>query len=231
MKNIVVLTGAGISAESGIATFRDQNGLWEKHRIEDVATPEGWLKNPELVLNFYNLRRQQAKTVKPNYAHIKLKELEKDFKVHIVTQNVDHLHEEAGSLNIIKLHGSLFSKCSDKDKTIKTKVYDDMIFGELAPDGGLWRPDIVWFGEAVPEIEKAIPLFRKADACIIIGTSMQVYPAAGLIQYLPSSANIFILDVSNPPANNFRAKTHYVTKKATEGIDEVIEMIKSMFTK
>lgn len=184
-----------------------------------------------MVLNFYNLRRQQAKTVKPNYAHNRLKELEDDFNIHIITQNVDHLHEEAGSSNIIKLHGSLFSKCSDKNRAIRSTVHDDMLFGDVAPDGGFWRPDIVWFGETVPEIEKAIPLFRKADACIIIGTSMQVYPAAGLTQYLPSSANIFILDVSNPPANNFRAKTHYVTKKATEGIDEVIEMIKSMFTK
>ncbi|ADY51049.1 Silent information regulator protein Sir2 [Pseudopedobacter saltans DSM 12145] len=227
MKNIVVLTGAGISAESGIATFRDQNGLWEKHRIEDVATPEGWLKNPELVLNFYNLRRQQAKTVKPNYAHIKLKELEKDFNVHIVTQNVDYLHEEAGSSNIIKLHGSLFSRCSDRNKTIKAKVFDDMIFGDLAPDGGFWRPDIVWFGEAVPEIENAIPIFRKADACIIIGTSMQVYPAAGLTQYLPHDSEIIILDVNTPPANNSRAKIHYVTKKATEVLMRLLGCLKS----
>ena len=227
MKNIVVLTGSGISAESGIATFRDQNGLWENHRIEDVATPEAWIKNSETVLNFYNLRRQQSLTVKPNYAHLALKELEKDFTVQIVTQNVDHLHEQAGSTNIIKLHGSLFSKCSDKNRNIKAEVYDNMVFGEKAPDGGYWRPDIVWFGEEVCEIENALPYFRRADACVIIGTSMQVYPAAGLTQYLPRYAEIFILDLNNPPANNSRARVHYITKKATEGIDDVVNILRA----
>src|SRR5690554_537545 len=150
LERIVILTGAGISAESGIKTFRDADGLWENHRIEDVATPEAWHKNPELVLEFYNQRRGQLLSVQPNAAHFGLKELENEFDVHIITQNVDDLHERAGSANVLHLHGSLLSKCSSIDKSQRTPVSGDMYLSDKAPDGSIFRPDIVWFGEAVP---------------------------------------------------------------------------------
>lgn len=173
-KNLVVLTGAGISAESGIATFRASNGLWEQHRIEDVATPTAWTKNPQLVLDFYNARRANAQQALPNAAHRNLKSLESLFNVHIITQNVDDLHERAESSSVLHLHGSLFSKCSDRNRNVSTPCHENMYLNEKASDGGFWRPDIVWFGEAVPNIDLAIPLVEQADILLIIGTSLQV---------------------------------------------------------
>src|SRR5690554_3450586 len=161
-KTIVVLTGAGISAESGIKTFRDYDGLWENYRIEDIATPEAWQKNPEAVLEFYNQRRRQLKRALPNQAHFKLAVLETDFNVQIITQNVDDLHERAGSTNVLHLHGSLLSKCSSWDKSHPTYVDSDVTMDEKAPDGSRFRPDIVWFGESVPMFEQAIEIDRKS---------------------------------------------------------------------
>lgn len=185
MKNLVVLTGAGMSAESGISTFRDAGGLWDKYPVEEVATPEGYRKNPELVIRFYNERRKQLLEVEPNKGHKLLAELEKNYQVTIITQNIDNLHERAGSSHIIHLHGELTKVCSSYDpndprfiKELNPEEYD-VKMGDCAGDGTQLRPFIVWFGEAVPEIEKAIEFVKKADILVIIGTSMNVYPAAG----------------------------------------------------
>src|SRR5690606_5247125 len=190
-KKLVVLTGAGISAESGIATFRDSDGLWEQHRIEDVATPEAWYSNPALVLAFYNKRRQQASLAQPNEAHKILASFQDYFETYIITQNVDNLHERAGSKHVLHLHGSLFSKCSDKNINFKKACFEDIILYDKAPDGGYWRPDIVWFGEAVPNMDLAIPIVQAADIFLIIGTSLQVYPAASLSGFCNSKADCF----------------------------------------
>jgi len=195
MKKIVVLTGAGISAESGIRTFRDSDGLWEEHRIEDVATFDAWQRNPGLVLNFYNQRRKQLYEVKPNAGHIALVELEKKFDVRIVTQNVDDLHEQAGSQNVLHLHGEL--------KKIRSTIDDDLIYelegwelkiGDLCEKGSQLRPHIVWFGEPVPMIEKAMELSAQADIFIVIGTSLNVYPAAGLVHYIKPGTPVYLID-------------------------------------
>ncbi len=198
-KTLVVLTGAGISAESGIKTFRDYDGLWENYRIEEVATAEAWRKNPTLVLEFYNQRRRQLKEVNPNRAHLKLVELEKFFDVQIITQNVDDLHERAGSTNILHLHGSLLSKCSSYDKSkYRTYVDGDMKLDEKAPDGSIYRPDIVWFGEDVPMFEKAIEISERADVFLIVGTSLQVYPAANLVSYTKPNTPVYVIDKKIP---------------------------------
>jgi NAD-dependent deacetylase len=195
MKKIVVLTGAGISAESGIRTFRDSDGLWEEHRIEDVATFEAWQRNPGLVLDFYNQRRKQLYEVKPNQGHIALVDLEKKFDVRIITQNVDDLHEQAGSRNVLHLHGEL--------KKVRSTVDDDLIYelegwelkkGDLCEKGSQLRPHIVWFGEAVPMIEKAMELSAQADIFIVIGTSLNVYPAAGLVYYIKPGTPVYLID-------------------------------------
>jgi len=195
MKKIVVLTGAGISAESGIRTFRDSDGLWEEHRIEDVATFEAWQRNPELVLDFYNQRRKQLYEVKPNAGHRALVDLEKNFDVRIITQNVDDLHEQAGSRNVLHLHGEL--------KKVRSTIDDDLIYelkgwelkkGDLCEKGSQLRPHIVWFGEAVPMIEKAMELSAQADIFIVIGTSLNVYPAAGLVYYIKPGTPVYLID-------------------------------------
>jgi len=195
MKTIVVLTGAGISAESGIRTFRDSDGLWEEHRIEDVATFEAWQRNPLLVLDFYNQRRKQLYEVKPNAGHRALVDLEKNFDVRIITQNVDDLHEQAGSQNVLHLHGEL--------KKVRSTIDDDLIYelkgwelkkGDLCEKGSQLRPHIVWFGEAVPMIEKAMELSAQADICIVIGTSLNVYPAAGLVYYIKPGTPVYLID-------------------------------------
>jgi len=195
LKKIVVLTGAGISAESGIRTFRDSNGLWEEHRIEDVATYEAWERNPELVLNFYNQRRKQLYEVRPNAGHLALVELEKKFDVHIITQNVDDLHELAGSKKVLHLHGEL--------KKVRSTVDENLVYtldgwelkkGDLCGKGSQLRPHIVWFGEAVPMIEPAMKLTSEADIFIVIGTSLQVYPAAGLLHYVKRGTPLYLID-------------------------------------
>lgn len=219
MKRIVVLTGAGISAESGLRTFRDSGGLWENYAIEDVATPEGWAKNPELVLEFYNQRRKSAMEALPNAGHLALVELEQHFDVTIITQNVDGLHEKAGSLEVIHLHGELSKVRSVKNPLLISDIGGESIqLGDLAEDGGQLRPHIVWFGEMVPLIETAAAICSEADIFIVVGTSMQVYPAAGLIQYVPMNAPKFIVDPVIPDMSFQYKKMTYITDTATAGL-------------
>ncbi len=227
MKNIVILSGAGISAESGIKTFRDSGGLWEGYEVTEVATPEGFRKNPELVLEFYNMRRKQALDAKPNAGHLSLAELEKQYKVNIVTQNVDNLHEKAGSSNVLHLHGELFKSQSTRRPSL---VYEmtgwELQLGDTCELGSQLRPHIVWFGEAVPAMEEAIALVRKADVLIIVGTSMQVYPAAGLIDYAPHGIPIYLVD-PNLPAVSSRNNLHWIAEPASTGLRKVVELLKS----
>ena len=205
LRHVVVLTGAGVSAESGIRTFRDSNGLWEDHEVMDVASPEGWARDPELVLRFYNARRAQLKEVEPNAAHRAIKELEAGFDVHVITQNVDDLHERAGSANVLHLHGELTKARSTRDDLL---VYDwtgDIDLGNLCEDGHQLRPHIVWFGESVPALDEAARITSEADIVLIVGTSLQVYPAAGLVGYAPTDATIYYID-PNPAANHETAQ-------------------------
>ena len=215
-KKLVVLSGAGISAESGISTFRDSNGLWENHRIEDVASPEGFARNQQLVLDFYNLRRRQLKEVKPNLAHEILAELEQYFDVHIITQNVDDLHERAGSNKVIHLHGELKKVRSVNDEIQIFDWEEDCNLGDCDELGNQLRPHIVWFGEMVPEMDHATEIASKADIFIVIGTSMQVYPAAGLIHYVTKNCEIFVVD---PHLENLFTKgENFLKTSATEGM-------------
>ena len=227
MKHIVVLTGAGVSAESGISTFRDAGGLWEGHDVMTVATPQGWAANRALVLKFYNDRRRQLFDVKPNAAHIALKTLEKKYKVTIITQNVDDLHERAGSSHIIHLHGELRKARSTVDSSL---VYDwpkDIELGDKCEKGSQLRPHIVWFNEAVPMMEVAVEAIETADIVMVIGSSMQVYPAAGLVAYAPSAAKVFYIDPN--PAMNYEMKQRdnlvVLENKATVGVTAVVEML------
>jgi NAD-dependent deacetylase len=233
-KKLVVLTGAGVSAESGVATFRDSNGLWENYNVEDVASIEGWYRNPELVLKFYNARRSQLAEVKPNAAHYAIAALEKDWEVTVVTQNVDNLHERAGSTKIIHLHGELTKvrpvNCYDEnDNYSEEKVFDigyeTIAIGDLAPNGAQLRPHIVWFGEAVPKIEAAIEAVEAADILLIVGTSLQVYPAAGLYCYAKSSTPIYIIDPKDVPVRDGRV-TH-IKDVATKGMETFKNILKS----
>lgn len=222
MKNLVFLTGAGISAESGISTFRDANGLWENHDIMEVASIDGWHKNPALVLEFYNQRRAQLKTVQPNSAHYFLADLEKQFNVTIITQNVDNLHERAGSSSIIHLHGELDKARSVKNEEIIYPCQLDIHLGDLAPDGGQLRPHIVWFGEMVPKMDDAIAATSKADIFIVIGTSLQVYPAASLLDYTKSNTQIICIDPNEMP---LKKGIVHIQKNATQGVEELINYL------
>ena len=233
-KKIVVLTGAGVSAESGISTFRDSNGLWENHNVEDVASIEGWYRNPSLVLDFYNQRRAQLPIVRPNAAHIAIASLEDEFDVTVVTQNVDNLHERAGSTRIIHLHGELTKvrpeNCyNDRDGYSEATVFDigaDAVhIGDLAPNGAQLRPHIVWFGEAVPKIEAAIDAVEAADMVLIVGTSLQVYPAAGLYRYAGMDTPIYIIDPADMSLRDSRI-TH-IKEVATKGMETFKNLIKS----
>ncbi len=232
MKNIVVLTGAGMSAESGISTFRDNGGLWDTYNVEDVATPEGWERNPQLVTDFYNIRRKELTNTEPCEGHRLLAELEKDYNVTIITQNVDNLHEKAGSKNVVHLHGELMKVTSSRDpnnpRYIQTLSPDhlEVKLGENAADGSQLRPFIVWFGEAVPNIETAAELSAKADIYIIIGTSLNVYPAAGLTSYVPEDTPIYLIDPKPVKWNSFRKFTH-LQKGASEGMMELTELLKN----
>ena len=221
---IVVLTGAGISAESGLKTFRDSDGLWEGYNIEDVATPRAWRKNPQLVLDFYNLRRRNVAEANPNAAHYGLAGLEKDFDVHIITQNIDDLHERAGSTKVMHLHGEIFKMCSELNRLIVSEIRGDIKLGDLAGDGSQYRPDIVWFEEPVPMIEEAIPVVHSADIFVVVGTSLVVYPAAGLINYASRQIPKFILDKRIPYTSSLYNLTS-IEKAATEGIGDLIQMI------
>ena len=224
MKHIVVLSGAGMSAESGLKTFRDADGLWEGHDVMEVASPQGFHSNPELVFEFYNQRRRQLLEVSPNTAHYALSELESDFKVSIITQNVDDLHERAGSSNVMHLHGELFKVRSTYDEFDVKEWKKDLNLGDLCDKGYQLRPHIVWFGEAVPMIPKAMQVCETADIMIIIGTSMQVYPAASLIHYAPSQSQIYYID-PNPAISSTNQITVY-SERATTGIEKVITTLK-----
>lgn len=233
-RKLVVLTGAGVSAESGVSTFRDSNGLWENHRVEEVASIEGWYANPEIVLEFYNQRRLQLATVKPNAAHLALAELEKEWDVTVITQNVDNLHERAGSTRIIHLHGELTKvrpeNCyNDMDNYSEEKVfdigYDTIKLGDLAPNGAQLRPHIVWFGEPVPYINAAIDQVMKADVLLIVGTSLQVYPAAGLYAYAKADTPIYIIDPKDVAIKDGRI-TH-IKDVATNGMEVFKNLINS----
>lgn len=232
MKNIVVLTGAGMSAESGIATFRDSGGLWAQHRVEDVATPEGFRRNPQLVLDFYNKRRRESLSAKPNDGHLGLAEMEKEYNVRIITQNVDNLHEKAGSSSVIHLHGELMKARSSINPD---KIYlldpnnPDIKVGDMCEDGSPLRPHIVWFGEAVPMMEIAEEIVRKADALVIIGTSLNVYPAAGLINYVQAGTPIYIIDPNEVAVS--RAKINFIRKGASEGVAELRSLLRDEFSK
>lgn len=221
MKKIVVLTGAGVSAESGIKTFRDADGLWEGHDVMDVATPMGWEKDQELVLDFYNQRRRQLKEVQPNAAHLALKELEEKYEVHVITQNVDDLHERAGSQNVIHLHGELKKARSTFDDDLILDWEGDIKPGDFCEHNYQLRPHVVWFGEGVPMMEKAIEITSEADILLIIGTSMQVYPAAGLIDFIPEDTPVYFIDPN--PAVQQTGNLQVYAKKASEGVPEVVK--------
>lgn len=221
--NIVVLTGAGISAESGLKTFRDSNGLWEGHDVMEVATPEGFKKNPGLVLDFYNQRRRQLLTVAPNAAHIALAHLDKHHNVHIITQNVDDLHERAGSKNVIHLHGELLKARSCGNENDVKPWTKDILEGDLCKDGYQLRPHIVWFGEAVPLMDRAINLVEKADVLIVVGTSLQVYPAAGLMQYANENAHCYFVDPKPSIISN--NKITVIPENATTGVLKVVAQL------
>ncbi|WNH13155.1 SIR2 family NAD-dependent protein deacylase [Thalassobellus suaedae] len=223
MKHIVVLTGAGMSAESGIKTFRDADGLWEGYDVMKVATPEGFAVNPELVLDFYNQRRKQLFEVNPNQAHYGLAQLENDFKVSIITQNIDDLHERAGSTNITHLHGELLKVRSTFNANDIQDWKTDLVLGDTDSNGYQLRPHIVWFGEDVPMIEKAVTICKTAHILIIIGTSMQVYPAASLMHYVPENTPTYFID----PKPNIESNQYLtvIPEKATEGIKKVIQML------
>ena len=223
MKKMVVLTGAGMSAESGLQTFRDANGLWEGHNVMDVATPEAFERDPKLVLEFYNQRRRQLLDVLPNNAHHNLKELEKYFTIHIITQNVDDLHERAGSSQIVHLHGELRKVRSTTNEKIVLEWSKDLYLGDVDKNGDQLRPHIVWFGEAVPQLENAIEITKQADVLVIIGTSMQVYPAASLIHYVSSNTPIYFIDPA--PSISKNTNTTIIKSGAQQGTKQLIKML------
>jgi len=227
-KNLVVLTGAGMSAESGLSTFRGSGGLWDEYSIEDVATPEGWERNPQLVTDFYNVRRKQLLDVKPNRGHLLLAELEKDYNVQIITQNVDNLHEKAGSSHVLHLHGELTKVRSSGPGAEVFELTPDKYevrIGDKCPKGYQLRPHIVWFGEAVPEIENAMKLTEKADLFLVIGTSLNVYPAAGLLNYVPAGVPVFLIDPNDVPV--YKSGVTIIKKGGGEGMEEFIQMLKA----
>lgn len=225
-KKLVVLTGAGMSAESGIATFRDTDGLWENHRVEDVASPIGFSANPKLVLDFYNARRKDLLKAKPNAGHIGLAEMEKDFDVSIITQNVDDLHERAGSSNVLHLHGELMKSRSTRDPSIIYEMSEEnseINIGDKCELGSQLRPDIVWFGEAVPMIEEAVPFVQQADIIVIIGTSLNVYPAAALVDYAKSGTPIYLIDPKD--VRGGRRNITFIQMGASEGVKELRSLL------
>jgi NAD-dependent deacetylase len=225
-KKLVVLTGAGISAESGLRTFRDSDGLWEGYDIEEVATPRAWRRNPQLVLDFYNMRRRDVAMAQPNAAHYGLAELQMDYDVHIITQNIDDLHERAGSEKVLHLHGEIFKMRSEANEKLVASVRSDMRLGDLADDGAQYRPHIVWFEEPVPMMEQAVPLVNSADLFAVIGTSLVVYPAAGLLQYVKPGTPIYILD-KKMPVTALSQPVTAIEKPATEGIAVFMTLLRN----
>lgn len=228
MKKLVVLTGAGMSVESGLSTFRGSDGLWENYRIEEVATPEGWLRDPKLVLKFYNERRRQLLAAEPNEGHRGLAGLERDYEVYVVTQNVDDLHERAGSSRVLHLHGELMKVRSEKNERL---VYElspeeslEVHWGDVAEDGAQLRPHIVWFGEAVPMIEPAIEQVQSADIFVVIGTSLNVYPAAGLLHYVRPGVPVYLIDPNEVKDPSGRV-TRIIRKGASAGVAELKRLL------
>ncbi|NDV69164.1 NAD-dependent deacylase [Dysgonomonas sp. 25] len=228
MKHVVVLTGAGMSAESGIATFRDSGGLWEQYKIEDVATPEGFARNPQLVLDFYNQRRKDAFVARPNEGHIGLAQMEAEYKMSIITQNVDDLHERAGSSRVLHLHGELAKVRSTANPGLIYELTPDKAeihLGDKAEDGSQLRPHIVWFGEAVPMIEEAMNIVQTADILVVIGTSLNVYPAAGLLQYAPTRTPVYLIDPNE--VRTSQSYVHFIRKGASEGVRELRRLLRN----
>ena len=221
MKNFVVFTGAGISAESGLGTFRDSGGLWDNYKIEDVATPEAFHKNPGLVLEFYNIRRRQLLSATPNDAHYALNKLQENFNLQIITQNIDDLHERSGSNNVLHLHGKLRQSKSTLDNKLYEIDGSELVLGDLCPNGGQLRPNVVWFGEAVPMMDKAIEIVKTADIFIIVGTSLNVYPAASLIHYTSNSCQKYIVDPNAAEENGISA----IRQKASVGVPKLVDQI------
>jgi len=225
MKNLVVLSGAGISADSGLATFRDSGGLWEGYDINDVATVEAWHRNKEMVLDFYNLRRKQAAEAQPNAAHKAISKLDQEFNVTVITQNVDDLHERSGSKNILHLHGLLREAKSEKNHDLVVDIGSRKIeIGDKASDGAQLRPNVVWFGEAVPMYEEAIPIVAEAEIFIVVGTSLAVYPAAALVDYVPASAKKYVVDPSIPDMPSLNNWTKY-QETAAEGVPKLVNKL------
>lgn len=225
MKNLVFLTGAGISAESGVKTFRDADGLWEGHDIMKVASVDGFNKNPDLVLDFYNKRRKQLLKVKPNMAHIIIAHLQKNYKVTVITQNVDDLHERAGSKDVMHLHGELLKARSTTNEHLIYDWKEDILLGTKNRENHQLRPHIVWFGEAVPEFENAIRVIKRADIVVIVGTSLQVYPAAGLLNYAENATHVFYIDLKPADTSYFNRKIHIIAKKASEGMQDLEKLL------
>jgi NAD-dependent deacetylase len=223
-KKLVILSGAGMSQESGIRTFRDTDGLWEEYDVNDVATPEGWARNPKLVMDFYNARRKQLYEASPNAGHVGLAELEKYFDVNIITQNIDDLHERAGSTKVLHLHGELKKARSSVDESL---IYDidgwELKFGQKCAKGSQLRPHVVWFGEAVPAMDDAIPIVESADILVVIGTSLNVYPAAGLVNYAKSDIPIYVIDPERPKV--YIRDVTYIQEKATKGVEILKEQL------
>lgn len=228
MKNLVILSGAGISAESGLKTFRDSDGLWEGYKIEEVATPGAWRKDPKRVLEFYNYRRQNVLNAQPNEAHKGLVRLEEHFRVQIITQNIDDLHERAGSTHVLHLHGEILKMRSEQNEDLIYPITGDIRLGDLAEDGAQLRPHIVWFEEPVPLIQKAMQLVEQADILVVIGTSLVVYPAAGLLHYAAMEIPKFILDKHIPVSGEVPHLTA-IEMPATEGIRELEKMLQQYY--
>lgn len=222
--HLVVLSGAGVSAESGIQTFRDIDGLWMGHNIEDVATPRAFKKNPALVLEFYNQRRRDIANASPNIAHVSIASLENHFKVSVITQNVDDLHERAGSTNVLHLHGEIFKMRSEKNEALIYQIRTDINLGDKADDGAQLRPHIVWFEESVPFIEDAAAICASADYFLVIGTSLQVYPAAGLVHYVPDHCLTYVIDKKIPSIQN-KSKITFIETNATEGMEHLYDLL------
>lgn len=225
MKKLVVLTGAGISAESGLKTFRDGDGLWEGHDVMEVASPQGWQADPSLVLEFYNQRRKQALTAEPNKAHLILAELAVHYEVQIITQNVDNLHEKAGSKNVCHLHGELFQSRSSVDEQLVYQMKGwELKLGDLCERGSQLRPNIVWFGEGVPMMDLAVEITATADIFLVVGTSLQVYPAAGLVEYAPKGALKYLIDPQRP-VNSLSDDIHFIQENATSGMEKLRDLL------
>lgn len=226
-KHIVVLSGAGISAESGLKTFRDGDGLWMGYNVEDVATPRAFKKDPQLVLDFYNQRRRDVAAAEPNAAHIGLAALEKDFDVTIITQNIDDLHERGGSSKVLHLHGEIFKMRSVADENTVYEIRGDINLGDTDKNGSQLRPFIVWFEEPVPMIEKAVRILQDCDYFVVVGTSLQVYPAASLLHYAPAFLPKFIIDKKIPAINSY-PNLHVIEKPATEGVEELRRILRDL---